>query len=91
MWLALMLPSSKQSLMKCYLIRMCLLLSWKTEFLARARADLLSTFNSTTSTFLPRSFPSNLDSHRACVAAVVVAMYSASQLDNATTFCLMDC
>ena len=69
MWLALMLPSSKQSLMKRYLIQMCLLLSWENRFLARARAELLSTFNSTTSTFLPSSSPSSLDSHRACVTA----------------------
>ena len=31
----------------------------------RARADLLSTFSSTTSTFLPRSSASILDSHSA--------------------------
>ena len=46
-------------------------------FLARARADLLSTLNSTASTSLPSSSPRSLDSHKACVAALVVAMYSA--------------
>ena len=88
---ALMLPSSKQLRMKWYLILICLLRSWKTGFFAKASADLLSTFSSTMSTGLPSSSASNLDSHMACVAAVVAATYSASQLESATTFCLMDC
>src|SRR6185312_9510669 len=70
---------------------MCLLLPWKTGFLARAKADLLSTLSSTTSALLPRSSPSSLDSHSACVAAEAAAIYFASQLDSATTFCLVDC
>ena len=86
-----MLLSYKQSLMKWYLMWMCLLFSWKTGFLARARADLLFTFSSTIYTFLLRSSTSILDSHNAYVVAVVVAMYFASQLERATTFCLRDC
>ena len=77
--------------MKWYLIRMCLLLPWKTGFLARAKADLLFTLSSTTSALLPRSSPSSLDSHNACVVADAAAMYSVSQLDSATTFYLVDC
>ena len=76
--------------MKWNLVLICLLLSWKTGFLARASADLL-TLSSTTSTSLPRSSPSSLASQSACVDAVVAAMYSTSQLDKATTFCLTDC
>jgi hypothetical protein len=42
-----MLPSAKQSRMKWYLIRMYLLRSWNTGFLANARADWLSILSST--------------------------------------------
>uniref|UniRef100_A0A0A9BHB1 Uncharacterized protein n=1 Tax=Arundo donax TaxID=35708 RepID=A0A0A9BHB1_ARUDO len=34
---------------------------------------------------------SNRANHIAWQVAVAVAIYSASQLDNATTFCLVDC
>lgn len=73
------------------LMRMCLLRSWKTGFFAKAKADLLSTLSSTACASLPRRSPSSWASHKACVEEVVAAMYSASQLDRATTCCLIDC
>ena len=54
-------------------------------------ADLLSTLSSTASASLPRRLPSSRTSQRARFKAVVAAMYSASQLDRATTCCLTDC
>lgn len=42
-----MLPSSRQPRMKWYFTRMCLFRSWKTGFLARTKAELLSTLSST--------------------------------------------
>jgi hypothetical protein len=48
----------KQSRMKWYLTRMCLLRSMNTGFLANARADWLSTRSSTAPTSLPRRSPS---------------------------------
>jgi hypothetical protein len=55
----------RQLLMKCYQILMCLLLSCKIRFLAKARTDfLLSTLSSTTLASLPSSYPNSRDSHR---------------------------
>ena len=48
---------------------MCLLRSLKTEFFARAKADLLSTLSSTASVSLPRRSPSSRASQIACIVA----------------------
>src|SRR3954467_5248051 len=77
--------------MKWYLTLICLLRSWKTGFFARARVDLLSTLSCTAPVSRPRRSPSSRASQRALVHAGEAAMYSASQLDMATTCCLTDC
>jgi hypothetical protein len=59
--------------------------------LYRDKADILSIFSSTVSTSFPLKSPSSRANHTACVAAVLAAIYSASQDESATTFCLRAC
>jgi hypothetical protein len=70
---------------------MCLTLSWNTGFFIRAKADWLSTFNSTPSTSVFLRSPSSRLNHTPWHAATVAAMYSASLVERATTFYFCDC
>jgi hypothetical protein len=86
-----MSPSSTTYLIKWYLVRICLLRSWNTLFFIRANADLLLTFNSIPSTVVLLKSPSSQPSHTPWHAATVATMYSASQVERATTFFFWDC
>src|ERR1043165_8469593 len=77
--------------MKWYLTRICLLRSWKTGFFARARADLLSTLSCTAPGVSAEEITKQSSEPEGLSHAVEADVYSASQLDMATTCCLSDC
>ena len=59
--------------------------------LGKCQGDLLSTLSSSALASLPSSLPSSQANQSACIVVEVAAMYSALQLDSATTRYLRDC
>jgi hypothetical protein len=77
--------------MYSYLVSMCLLLSWCTALLHKDIVDLLSILSTMRSGFSFMRSSSSLPKPQYLThAAVAAVIYSASQKDNATTFCFCD-
>jgi hypothetical protein len=83
------IPSSSLSLMKCRSISTCLVLSCCTRLFAMFIAALLSQYNMMGLSSNNPNSSSNLRSYNSSLTPWAMALYSASAVDLATTFCFL--